>query len=152
MFRSCLVWSVGRRRWTIPLHHGRFGGDSEEISTPVYWFSTGAGSRWEIRHRRTAPGARRLGAARHDDHLYSAKAPGVALLAVGPYFALDRSGVLGELVRRFGDRMAKENTSRTKTTRKPVAKRELIDTGSNKRFVVAVRAGDLRNQMTSVVR
>jgi hypothetical protein len=43
-----------------------------------------------------------LDLARHDDHLYSAKAPGVALLAVGPYFALDRSGVLGELARRFG--------------------------------------------------
>jgi len=35
--------------------------------------------------------------ARHDGHLYSAKAPGVALLAVGPYVALDRSGALEEL-------------------------------------------------------
>ncbi len=32
--------------------------------------------------------------AEHDGHLYSAKAPGVALLAVGPYFVLDRTGVL----------------------------------------------------------
>jgi hypothetical protein len=37
--------------------------------------------------------------AEHDGHLYSAKAPGVALLALAPYVALDRSGALGALAR-----------------------------------------------------
>ena len=37
-----------------------------------------------------------------DGHFYSAKAPGVALLAVGPYFLLDRSGALDAVVRVTG--------------------------------------------------
>ena len=37
-----------------------------------------------------------------DGHYYSAKAPGVALLAVGPYFVLDRTGALDAVVRVFG--------------------------------------------------
>jgi hypothetical protein len=40
--------------------------------------------------------------ARHDGHLYSAKAPGVALLAVGPYVVLDRSGGLAAFSRFTG--------------------------------------------------
>lgn len=40
--------------------------------------------------------------AEHDGHYYSAKAPGVALLAVGPYTALDRSGALDAVVRVTG--------------------------------------------------
>jgi hypothetical protein len=35
-------------------------------------------------------------------HYYSAKAPGLALLTVGPYYALDRSGVIGAVARAIG--------------------------------------------------
>jgi len=38
----------------------------------------------------------------HDGRYYSAKAPGVALLAVVPYIALDRSGALGGIARASG--------------------------------------------------
>jgi hypothetical protein len=38
----------------------------------------------------------------HDGHYYSAKAPGVALLAVGPYVLLDRSGALDRMARASG--------------------------------------------------
>jgi hypothetical protein len=38
----------------------------------------------------------------HDGHYYSAKAPGVALLAVGPYVLLDRSGALDRMARTSG--------------------------------------------------
>ena len=37
-----------------------------------------------------------------DGHYYSAKAPGLALLAVGPYFVLDRSGVLDGIASATG--------------------------------------------------
>jgi hypothetical protein len=37
-----------------------------------------------------------------DGHYYSAKAPGVALLAAGPYFLLDRSGALDAVARVTG--------------------------------------------------
>ncbi len=40
--------------------------------------------------------------ARHDGHLYSAKAPGVALVSVGPYWLLDRAGVLDWAARTSG--------------------------------------------------
>jgi hypothetical protein len=40
--------------------------------------------------------------AAHDGHYYSAKAPGAALLAVGPYFVLDRSGALAGIARVTG--------------------------------------------------
>ncbi|HEU0303476.1 MAG TPA: hypothetical protein VFR32_02740 [Gaiellaceae bacterium] len=40
--------------------------------------------------------------ARHDGHYYSAKAPGVALLAVGPYVVLDRTGALDAVSRATG--------------------------------------------------
>jgi hypothetical protein len=40
--------------------------------------------------------------AEHDGHLYSAKAPGVALLTVAPYLVLDRSGGLEALARVTG--------------------------------------------------
>ena len=40
--------------------------------------------------------------AHSDGRYYSAKAPGVALLAVGPYFALDRTGALEAVVRVTG--------------------------------------------------
>jgi hypothetical protein len=40
--------------------------------------------------------------ARHDGHYYSAKAPGVALLAVGPYVVLDRTGALDVVSRTTG--------------------------------------------------
>jgi hypothetical protein len=38
----------------------------------------------------------------HDGRYYSAKAPGVALLAVGPYIVLDRSGALDRIARASG--------------------------------------------------
>ncbi|MGH3017135.1 MAG: hypothetical protein ACRDLU_02030 [Gaiellaceae bacterium] len=37
-----------------------------------------------------------------DGHYYSAKAPGIALLAVGPYYVLDRRGALDEIARTTG--------------------------------------------------
>jgi hypothetical protein len=40
--------------------------------------------------------------ARHDGHLYSAKAPGVALAVVGPYWLLDRARVLEWAADRTG--------------------------------------------------
>jgi hypothetical protein len=40
--------------------------------------------------------------AEHDGHIYVAKAPGVALLTVGPYFVLDRSGALDGVARLTG--------------------------------------------------
>lgn len=40
--------------------------------------------------------------AEYKGHYYSAKAPGTALLAVGPYVVLDRSGLLGAMSRATG--------------------------------------------------
>jgi hypothetical protein len=52
-----------------------------------------------------------------DGHYYSAKAPGVALLAVGPYFVLDRTGALEAVVSVTG--IPREDADLWRSPRRP---------------------------------